>query len=144
MVANPNTIVKVHAEHFHSDEIDNLVTQLIDIAEHVYFLVRRNYNAQLKSFYIADYMSDFIQDWSAPFDSEKRIVFRERRFNQLNENLQNNIKLLSSVYKMLDHNSTLLYTEDCVKEHYNPVPRPVTWSKPPPTINFNPEPLFKE
>jgi hypothetical protein len=144
IILNPNKVVKVHAVHFESVEVDNLLLQLIDLSEKVYFLVRKDFNAELRSFYIANYVKDFISSWDEPFEREMRIVYKERDYLSLAEHVKKHLKLLSAVYKELDHNGELVYTEDIVKEEYKPVPRPVRWSKPPPDIDFDVSKLFED
>lgn len=144
LYTQPNSVVKLFAVHFESKEVPELLHKLVQLADQIFVLVRKDFNAELKSFYIADYLSGLIDDWHSAFEKPVRIVYREKQYSSLKNHLLDQLNKLSAVHKELDQKCKLVYTEDLVRDNYAPVPRPVMWSKEPPVYNVDIMSMFGE
>lgn len=129
------------SQHTGTDVLDTV----LNLADELYFLVRKDYNAQLKSFYAA--MNLELQGISFTEEFTQQIVlrFRERQYAIHDQNLraryQENARLYhDSTIKIPKH---LVFYEDFQKpeNRYN---RNYRFDKQPYHVDFMPEDLFTE
>ena len=128
-------IVKVFPEHL-VNPLPNLMHHITEAAEKIYVLVRKNYNAQLQSIYIADQTSYFYSD-DLPL---RTISYDREKYEQHNEEMQVRYHRLLEIYRSLSDQGELIFLEDL--PDIGKYKQPVVWSDLPPVIDFNVEGLF--
>lgn len=152
-----NCVIKVFPKHLRNPTIPNLEKTILGISHNVEILVRRNFNDQVRSFYVANeyealknplHSTDFPHTWQDNFDEpliinridQDRVNFILRRFNE-------ELVYLSKLYHK--HKFKLSYLED-IKDSYRDLNiklgklnRPVVWNEQLPVIDFSTESLFE-
>lgn len=135
ILTNKKYILKLFPQHLNTT-IPNLYKSLVMNAEKIYVLIRKNYNDQLQSLYVAE-RTNYFYSHDRPL---RRIGFNHIIFEETNQFLQYNYYHLSQWYKSLP-NAELVCLEDLPADgKYN---QPVQWDIQPPHIDFDVEHLFK-
>ncbi len=131
---NPVGVVKIFPYHLNHTPIYNLLETCISLSETITVLVRKNFDDQVKSYYIAKQLKNWHDDINTTITLDKSIYFDYVKFlnNQNNE--------LSKIYKSLPQ-SKLVFLEDLSSfGKYNN--RIFHWNKYPKETNINTEKLF--
>lgn len=109
----------------------------LDRAEEVYFLVREDYNAQLRSLFVANYF----QNWDDTSWKKKKVVcYNRRRYHSNEIYLRESYTEHSKLFHSLT-NKKLVVSESFMTVE-GKVHRPVLWDEPPPEFDFKPLSLF--
>jgi hypothetical protein len=128
------SIMKLFPQHLHHAAA-NTYNTLVTVAEKIYVLVRKDFNAQLRSLCVAEQTDYFYRD-DLPLRS---VQYNADSYKHSAEFLQTSYKMLAQQWRRLDAKE-LVYLEDlpqCGK-----YVQPVTWDHEPPLIDFNTEQLF--
>lgn len=134
---NPNSVVKIMPEHLTQTPMKNLFDELIAMAERVHFVVRRDFNAQLKSYYAAKHIPG---EWHEEFSDTKEIIVGDD-YRDYGNYLIHQVVAQSKLYyhdDVLDKRE-LHYMEDSVTHRLK---RPVIFIGDLPEYAFKPENLF--
>lgn len=131
-----SVIVKLFPQHL-KNNIPNLYSQLTRSAKKIYILARKDYNAQLRSLYIAE-QTDYYYADNLP---NRNIHFNNNHFLIVDQFLKNSYQFLSDAYANLK-NVDLVFLEDL--PNTGKYKQPVTWDTEPPLVNFNVEEIFKD
>lgn len=155
--AEKNCVIKVFPKHLLNPTIPNLEKTIFSVSQDIEILVRRNFNDQVRSLYVANeyeslmnplHSTDSPPTWQDNFDKpliidsvdQRRVSFIVRRFNE-------ELVYLSKLYHK--HKFKLSYLED-IKDNYKELDirmgklnRPVIWNEQLPEIDFSTESLFE-
>ena len=123
------SVVKLFPHHIDSS------CNLVSAAEKIYVLVRKDFNAQLRSVYIAE-QTDHYYKADLPLRS---VQYRADDYERNRKFLQESLTILAATWRE-QANAELVYLEDL--PHSGKYVQPVTWDCEPPLIDFNTEQLF--
>lgn len=151
-----NCVIKVFAQHLMYNKIANLQETILNNSHHVEILVRKSFNDQVKSLYIANEYEKlknpnalvsqeptYQDNFSEPFiiNSIDMIAF-----DFIVNRIKSELIYLSKLYH--NYNFKLSYLED-IKDQYKDyntkigkLNRPVVWNAELPTIDFDTASLF--
>lgn len=131
---NPEGVLKLFPCHIQDSTVKNLLERCIKISKTITILVRKNFEDQLQSYYIAHFTGNYHESFNQKIKLNKFAYFKLTKF--LNDE---NIKL-SKIYKSLP-NSKLVFLEDLsdVGKYSN---RVVEWDKLPEKTNIDTIRLF--
>lgn len=134
--ANSSVIIKLFPQHI-KDSLPGIYKKLSNAAEKIYILARKNYNAQLRSLYVAE-QTEYFYSASLP---ERNIQYHQDLYNLEDRLLKNSYYFLQQAYRDLK-NAQLVFLEDLpATGKYN---QPVVWDVEPPVIDFDTAQIFKE
>ncbi len=150
-------VIKIFPSHFFKTNITDLESVLFDAASNVEILIRRNFNSQLKSMYVAyeyenllnpDRLTTIPHTWQDNFNESLIIKnIDQLRLETITRRLQRELIFLSGLYQK--YNFKLTYFEDIKDNHADlnlqvgKLHRPVIWEEPFPHISFDTEGLFQ-
>ena len=131
---NCNTVVKLFPHNVQT-AVPGRYSAIVAAAEKIYILVRKDFNAQLRSMYIAEqyhsYTTEDLPPRSVRYNAADYV--RNRGF------LQESLVKLAAIWRKYPH-AELVYLEDLPRSgQYH---QPVTWDQEPPVIDFDTERLF--
>jgi hypothetical protein len=130
-----NCVVKLFPQHM-TTTLHGLYSVLTIAAEKIYILVRKDFNAQLRSVYIAEQTDHYYKEDLPP----RSVHYSADDYERNKEFLQESLTKLAATWRRLD-NAELVYLEDL--PHSGKYLQPVTWDCEPPLIDFNTEQLFR-
>ena len=131
---NCNTVVKLFPQHVPT-AVPGTDSAIVTAAEKIYILVRKDFNAQLRSLYIAEQFHSYTTE-----DLPTRTVHYSADDYQRNrEFLQESLVKLYYIWRKHPH-AELVYLEDL--SYSGKYHQPVTWDHEPPLIDFDTEQLF--
>ena len=134
-----NWVVKVMGTQLAASPVDKLDDELAACSDQIYFLLRKDFDAQVRSWYIANTLKDHHAEW----DDEKLIPFNRGEYLLAEQQLKNSTMEIYNTYKKYKSKGKLLWTENVIVA---PVPyhRPVKLTKEPPKSYFYPEKIFSK
>ncbi len=152
-----NCVIKVFPNHLMDTSIPNLEETIFSTSQEVEILVRRNFNDQLKSLYVANEyeslknpMHDVNQPatWQDNFN-EPLVIDQIDKFKveYISKRIAKELLYLSKLYHK--HKFKLSYLEDIKNENtqyivkVGKLHRPVIWNEQIPTVDFDTESLFQ-
>ena len=126
--------VKVMGLQLTTTPIENLDQELVDLSDQVFFYLRRDFKASVKSWYIGDVLASKGTDFHlhAEWDKPVEISYNEERFRFCEQQMINSLNAMHEVYKKHKTGYNLLWMEDIAKENSKPYKRPVVWKNTPP------------
>ncbi len=131
---NKNCIVKLMPWHIKKSPIKNLLDELLPLAEKVYVLVRKDFDQQCQSYYIACYT----KEWHNTFYEPKDIILERENWQRCVNFLHDEYLELETLYRKIDNQ--LIYTHQL--DQGKKYDRPVNWTKKPGFVNIDIEELF--
>lgn len=134
MINGEHSIVKLFPQHLHNAAA-NTYNTLVTVAEKIYVLVRKDFNAQLRSLYVAE-QSDYYYRADLPTRS---IQYNADIYKHTSEFLQTSYKILAQQWRRLS-DVELVYLEDLPQS--GKYRQPVLWDQEPPEIDFDTAALF--
>jgi hypothetical protein len=134
MINGEHTVVKLFPQHLHNAAA-NTYNTLVTVAEKIYVLVRKDFNAQLRSLYVAE-QTEYFYRADLPIRS---VQYNADSYAHNSEFLQTSYKILAQQWRRLDA-PELVYLEDLPRG--GKYRQPVTWDCEPPLIDFDTERLF--
>jgi len=135
ILKNPNCVIKIFPYHLEKSNIDNLFNQLVEIAEQVIILIRKDFDSQVKSYYTCKQ----IGDWHSDFEDTVDILLDKDKFLWCTNFLHNQYLEISNLkHKLSDYK--LLYTHQL--DQKNKYQRPTKWNRQPGFTNIDIEELF--
>lgn len=128
-------IVKVFPYHLNSSPRTNLLSELLDVASRIIFLIRKDFDQQVQSYYICKYTND----WHSSFTEQKEIILDRSKYNWCTNFLHNQYLELDTIRSSLSNHETI-YTHqlDQSKKYV----RPVKWDRQPGFTNIDIEEIF--
>lgn len=137
---NPKSIVKAFAWQIKTlfpdqPRILPLTHRLLQLSEKTIFLIRKDFNAQCRSYYV----SKISNHWSGEPRELEHISLNENYYQYSANELVHGYKEVFSLFQAVD-NSQVIYTETI--ETDSKYHRPVVWDRDPPQISFDPAKLF--
>lgn len=129
-----NCVVKLFPHHVPTAD-PNTPSVLVSASEKIYVLVRKDFNAQLRSMYIAE-QTDYYFKENLP---KRTVRYSAADYLRNKEFLQESLVKLSEIWRKLPH-AELVYLEDLPRS--GKYCQPVAWDQEPPRIEFNTESLF--
>lgn len=127
-------VVKLFPHHVPTADL-NTPSVLVSAAEKIYVLVRKDFNAQLRSMYIAEQYHSY----TAENLSTRSVQYNTDDFKRNADFLQESLVMLAEIWRKLPH-AELVYLEDLPQSgKYH---QPVTWDQEPPRVEFDTESLF--
>jgi hypothetical protein len=128
-----NCVVKLFPQYVKT--VPDLYSVLTTAAEKIYILVRKDFNAQLRSVYIAEQTDHYYKE-DLPLRS---VQYNADDYERNKEFLQESLTMLAATWRE-QANAELVYLEDLpCSGKYN---QPVLWDCEPPVIDFDTERLF--
>lgn len=128
LARNNSCVVKIFPYHFSSTPVPLLIDKLINIASEVHVVVRKDFDAQLRSYYIAKQL----RDWHSDIDSAA-VTYDDEKWQQYHKFLYNQHVELSNIVKSIVTVPCLIkYTEDFPQT--SKYKRTVTWDRQPPAV----------
>lgn len=131
-----NCVFKIMPHHFRHSPIKNLKDLILAISDEVHVLVRKDFNAQVRSRYI---VWDLGENWDSEFSTTRHIHLDTVKYYQFAKELQNLVLELAEIKKTIPH-AKLFFTEDVVNQQ--PYHRPVQITPEPPVLDFKPDKYF--
>ena len=129
-----NCVIKVFPHHINTSTVPTLFEECVELSSSITFLVRKDFNSQVKSYYVAKEL----KSWTSNLIS--KIKLDEEKYNQYQNFLHSQIMDLSEYYKLLP-NSKLVFLEDLPNtgKYY----RKIFWDREPKRIDIDIEALFQ-
>ena len=129
-----NCVVKLFPQHVPTAD-PNTPSVLVSAAEKIYILVRKDFNAQLRSLYVAEQTDYYLKE-----DLPTRTVrYSAADYERNKEFLQESLVKLYYIWRKLPH-AELVYLEDLPQS--GKYRQPVLWDQEPPVIDFDTVHLF--
>ena len=142
IISNPNSIVKFMPQQDRTADMPGLLDKLVSLATEIHVLVRKDFNAQVRSHYAARYLGGMYKiGWTTEYSEPKDVHYNELLYQTLEREIFAHIVELSRIYHKLG-SAKLVFTEDFTTQHkYN---RPITWSEEPKIRKREVAHLFEE
>ena len=131
---NKNCVVKLMPYHIEKSPINNLLDELLPLAEKVYVLIRKGFDLQCQSYYVCRETAD----WHNTFYEPKDIILDREKWQWCVNFLHNQYFELESIYRKIDNQLIYTHQFDQGKKYV----RPVRWDKKPGFVNIDIEELF--
>lgn len=145
LIKEKHFIIKVMPYHIYTRDNPILLDAILEITERPIFLIRRNLDECIQSYYIAKYLQMTGQvhdDWHAEWEEPKQIEFNRELYSKYVSLYEKELYWLSDLYHKLDKKE-LVWTEDYIRstteKKYN---RPIIWDRNPGYCNIDVEELF--
>lgn len=137
---NPDCVVKAFPWQIKSTGIKypkllSLPKTLYGLSEKTIFLIRRDFNAQCRSYYIGK----ISKHWGGEPKELEHIILNDNYYQSAVSELIIGYKHILSWYQSAD-NAQVIYTESIATD--GKYVRPVVWDRDPPTLEFDPVKLF--
>ncbi len=133
---NKNHVVKLMPYHIEKSPINNLLDELLSLAEKVYVLIRKDFDQQCRSYYICKRLG---VDWHDQWEDKVDVTLDKDRWLWCVNFLHNEYCELQT-WKEKIPNCELMFTHQLnQKDKYQ---RPVRWDKAPGFTNIDIEELF--
>jgi hypothetical protein len=129
-----NCVIKLFPQHM-TTTLHGLYSVLTIAAEKIYILVRKDFNAQLRSMYIAEQTDHYYKE-DLPLRS---VQYNADDYERNKEFLQESLTMLAATWRE-QANAELIYLEDL--PYSGKYVQPVLWDCEPPVIDFDTEQLF--
>lgn len=136
MINGGHSVVKLFPQDLYTAKA-NTYNTVVTVAEKIYVLVRKDFDAQLRSLYVA-VQTDYCYGDDLPTRS---IQYNADSYNHCAEFLQTSLKILAQQWRGIDA-VELVYLEDLPRS--GKYSQPVTWDQEPPRVDFNTELLFTQ
>lgn len=120
--------------HIEKSPINNLLDELLPLAEKVYVLIRKDFDLQCQSYYVCRETAD----WHNTFYEPKDIILDREKWQWCVNFLHNQYFELESIYRKIDNQLIYTHQFDQGKKYV----RPVRWDKKPGFVNIDIEELF--
>ena len=129
-----DVVVKLMPNHIYRSDIDNLLVKLVEVAEKIIVLVRKDFDQQCQSYYVCKQTHNWHDNFSQPVD----ITLDKDRWLWCVNFLHGQYLKLSDLIENLDYE--LMFTHQLNQsEKYK---RPVVWDRKPGFTNIDVEELF--
>ena len=132
---NHDCVVKLFPYHLDKTPVTGLLPHLLEMADRVITLVRNDFHAQCKSYYVCKQ----VKDWHSNFAEPVRVELDQSTWLTRANFLEQQYHALHKLCNQID-NYELMFTEDLqFSTKYN---RPVIWDTEPGLLEFNVQELF--
>lgn len=132
---NPNTVVKLFPYHIQNSQIKTLLQDCVKFSEKIYLLVRKDFDNQVKSYYIARQKND----WHSDFEITEDVTLIKEDWSWCTNFLHNQYLDLDMIRSSLpDYETIYTHQLDQSKKYV----RPVKWDRQPGFTNIDIEELF--
>lgn len=142
--ANPNSVVKVHTVHISNSPVKRFKEKLIRQADDIKILVRKDFNAQVKSFYAAAQVESITgRGFTEEYTDTVHIKLDDNLYNQYKLFIKYQIATLYEITKEYNLFDKVVFSEDVMtaEKKYK---RSVQWDREPTIITESYSHLFKE
>lgn len=137
VIKNTKCVIKLFPNHIETSVVPNLLEECIRLSTSITFLVRKDFNSQVQSYYVAKEL----RMWGENSTTSVYATLDENAYNMYQESLFDQILKLSNYYKTIT-NSTLVFLEELSST--GKYKRQVFWDKHPKHIDINIAKLFEK